>query len=302
MKKDLNKSKKQLYSELDELCKKSKERKEIQEASNQKLLENENKRFRATMDSIDALVYVTDMQTYELLFLNKYGKQNWRDKVGKKCYKALQGLNTPCSFCTNNKLLDKNGNPNEPYIWEFQNTITKQWYQYRDQAIKWIDGRLVRLEIATDITKNKEAEQVLKESEEKYKSLYKQSADPVLIYKNRRFVDCNQAAVDVLGMKSKEELMMNASAADLSPEFQPDGKKSQEKSQEMDKLALKNGNHRFEWIHKKTDGSEFPVEVMLTSIKTEKDQYFHVVWRDITERKKAEEKVIAATCSKRTTA
>ncbi|MCD6565078.1 MAG: PAS domain S-box protein [Bacteroidales bacterium] len=288
MKKDLNKTKEQLSLELSDLRNKSIEREKMQEAANQQLLEYENKSFQAIVDSIDAVVYVADMQTYELLFLNKYGKQNWGDKVGEKCYKALQGLDTPCNFCTNNKLLDKNGNPSEPYVWEFQNTITKQLYQCRDQAITWIDGRLVRLEIAVDITKSKEAEQALKQSEEKYRSLYNQSADPVLIYKNRRFVDCNQAALDILGMKSIEELM-NVSATDLSPEFQPDGKKSEEKSQEMDKLALENGNHRFEWIHKKTDGSEFPVEVMLTSIKTEKDQYFYVVWRDITVRKQAEE-------------
>ena len=64
----------------------------MQEAANQQLLEYENKSFQAIVDSIDAVVYVADMQTYELLFLNKYGKQNWGDKVGEKCYKALQGL------------------------------------------------------------------------------------------------------------------------------------------------------------------------------------------------------------------
>ncbi len=145
----------------------------LKEHRKQKLLENENKRFHATMDSIDAVVYVADMQTYKLLFLNKYAKQYWGDKVGEKCHKTLQGLDNPCDFCTNNKLLNKNGKPNEPYIWEFQNTITKQWYQCRDQAIQWTDESLVRLEIATDITKRKNAEQAVKESKEKLKEAQK---------------------------------------------------------------------------------------------------------------------------------
>ncbi|OYT17749.1 MAG: hypothetical protein B7C24_01100, partial [Bacteroidetes bacterium 4572_77] len=133
----------------------------LKEHRKQKQIENENKRFRATMDSMDAVVYVADIQTHELLFFNKYAKQNWGDKVGEKCYITLQGLDKPCDFCTNDKLLDKNGNPKEPYVWEFQNTITKQWYQCRDRAIQWTDGSLVRLEIATDITARKETEQAL---------------------------------------------------------------------------------------------------------------------------------------------
>jgi len=145
------------------------------------------------------------------------------------------------------------------------------------------------LGLMKDIAERKRAEDILRESEEKYKSLYEKSADAVLIYKNRRFIDFNQAALNMLHMKSKEQFL-NCKAADISPEFQPDGRQSEEKSAEMDAIAFEKGNHRFEWIHKRADGEEFPVEVMLTSIK-EKDideKYFHVVWRDITERKKAE--------------
>ena len=138
----------------------------IKEGRKQQMLENENKRFRTTMDAIDAVVYVADMETYELLFLNKKGKQLTGTKIGQKCYNALQqGQSEPCSFCTNHLLLNEKGEPKEPYLWEFKNTVTKQWYLCRDQAIHWTNNKLVRIEIATDITELKKNEQALKESE-----------------------------------------------------------------------------------------------------------------------------------------
>ena len=114
------------------------------------------------LDSIDALVYVSDMDTYELLFVNKYGRDIWGDIQGKICWQSLQeGQDGPCSFCTNGRLLDKDGLSTGVYVWEFQNTINKRWYQCRDEAIPWVDGRLVRMETATDITERKLAEEEL---------------------------------------------------------------------------------------------------------------------------------------------
>jgi PAS domain S-box-containing protein len=154
---DPGKTKAELIAELEELrmqCNKNK----VELKSKSEQLENENNRFRATMDVMDAGVYVCDMQTHEILFLNKYFIDLIGEKSGEKCYKALQNLNSPCSFCTNHLLLDQNNNPKEPHVWEHKNNITNRWYQVRDQAIRWIDGRLVRLEIATDITERKQAE------------------------------------------------------------------------------------------------------------------------------------------------
>lgn len=116
------------------------------------------KRFKAIMDSMDSLIYVADMESYELLFLNKYGRDIWGEITGKPCWKALQADRTgPCSFCTNEKLVAADGTSSGVYIWELQNTVTQEWYECRDQAILWPDGRLVRMEMATNITKRKKA-------------------------------------------------------------------------------------------------------------------------------------------------
>ncbi len=115
------------------------------------------------LDSLDALVYVSDMQSYELLYMNKYGRDIWGSDIqGKTCWQVLQkDQHGPCTFCTNDKLLKKDGSACDVYVWEFQNTVNKRWYQCRDQAITWIDGRTVRMEIATDITTLKNSEKKL---------------------------------------------------------------------------------------------------------------------------------------------
>lgn len=117
------------------------------------------------LDSLDALVYVADMDTHELLFLNEYGRSKWGAPAGRRCWEVLQkNQQGPCQFCTNHHLRDSQGNSTGVYVWEFQNTVNGHWFQCRDQAIRWVDGRLVRLEIATDITDRKQTELALEEA------------------------------------------------------------------------------------------------------------------------------------------
>ncbi len=127
-------------------------------------LRRAHERFRTVLDSLDAVVYVVDMETYEVLFLNRYSMDIWGDLTGKVCWQGLQqGQTGPCLFCTNDRLLDASGNPASVYVWEFQNTINREWYECRDQAIQWLDGRIVRMEIAANITERKRAEEQLQQ-------------------------------------------------------------------------------------------------------------------------------------------
>jgi len=140
----------------------------------------EHECFVTVMNSIDAIVYVADMDTHEVLFANKRITQQHGDLIGKICWKAIQNDQTgPCEFCTNDKLLNADGKPNAPYIWEFQNTGDKQWYQCRDQAIPWPDGRMVRIEMATDITARKKEEKTILQRERYLRGLNK--AEQVLL-------------------------------------------------------------------------------------------------------------------------
>ncbi len=127
-------------------------------AANQALLVQ----FRETASLVDALnaaVYVADIETHELLYLNRYAAEIFGDNLGRRCYEVLQaGKTAPCSFCTNGRLL-VSGKPGPPVVWEFQNTITGRWYMCIDKAIPWTDGRMVRMEAAVDISDRKRAEQ-----------------------------------------------------------------------------------------------------------------------------------------------
>jgi PAS domain S-box-containing protein len=121
----------------------------------------------------------------------------------------------------------------------------------------------------------------------KYRELFNKSADACLIIGNGLFVDCNQATVDMLGFKTKAEVL-NTHPSILSPEFQSDGQSSLEKADQMMALALQHGSHRFEWDHLRANGEVFPVEVLLTALAQEKDnETIFVVWRDLTETKAA---------------
>jgi signal transduction histidine kinase/CHASE1-domain containing sensor protein/ActR/RegA family two-component response regulator len=131
------------------------EREKVEDA-----LQEAHKRLLAILDGIDALVYVADMETYELLFVNKYGRDIWGDIQGDLCWKVMQsGQTGPCNFCTNKYLVDSGGRPKGVHTWEFQNPANGRWYYLIDRAIRWIDGRLVRLEIASDITERKALEE-----------------------------------------------------------------------------------------------------------------------------------------------
>jgi PAS domain S-box-containing protein len=115
-----------------------------------------------------------------------------------------------------------------------------------------------------------------------YRELFNKSGDACLIINNGLFTDCNQATVDMLGFKTKTEVL-NTHPSVLSPEFQPDGQDSASKADKMMALAYENGSHRFEWDHLRANGDVFPVEVLLTAISRETGaQTLYTVWRDLT--------------------
>jgi PAS domain S-box-containing protein len=145
------------------------------------------------------------------------------------------------------------------------------------------DGKLVGSLIAfRDITERKEAE-------EKVKAYFNNSDDGLLVLvPGKGFVHANPSAARIYGYEHIADLL-KVSPADLSPETQPDGSPSGDMAMEQIKTAMQSGQpHRFEWLHKRTDGSLFPTEITLVPIILSGNPALIVTVRDITDRKKAE--------------
>ena len=117
--------------------------------------------------------------------------------------------------------------------------------------------------------------------------LFENSAEPILIIEGDRFVDCNQAAVDMLGYADKSAVLQ-CHPSEISPERQPDGHLSVVKANGILARASKVPYQCFEWTHAKADGTLFPVEVALTAIPGEHGYTLHTTWRDISQRKRLE--------------
>ncbi len=107
---------------------------------------------QALVDSLPAPIYISDMKNYKILFHNKV-LGDYFDMTHiktKPCYELLQGLDEPCSFCTNSQL--ELGA--QPIVWQHHNATSGGDYQIIDRCIAWGDKEKVRLSIALDITES----------------------------------------------------------------------------------------------------------------------------------------------------
>ncbi len=137
------------------------------------------------------------------------------------------------------------------------------------------------------INSRKEIESALKKSEAKFRQLFEKSRDAMSILSRAGFIDCNQALLTLFHASKKSQMF--TPPWKLSPEFQPDGRSSEEKAKELIRSAYKNGSAKFEWLHKKFSGEEFWCEISLTRIPWDEEDCIFVIWRDITKSKGAME-------------
>ncbi|ENY8397722.1 TPA: diguanylate cyclase [Clostridioides difficile] len=149
-----------LYSKINELKIKQEELSDMEKES------TEN--FKWMMSEYAGNVYISDMDTYELLYLNKHScntlQASANELIGRKCYEVIQGRTSPCPFCTNSYL-----KKDDTYEWEFYNKKLKRTFIIKDRMLNW-QGRRVRIELSYDMysaeyklaKKDQERESILK--------------------------------------------------------------------------------------------------------------------------------------------
>jgi PAS domain S-box-containing protein len=176
-----------------------------------------------------------------------------------------------------------------------RNFVTR-FYRY-DGEIIWLEGHMTLIEDGygnpiyeggfIDTTERKKADADLRESEERYRTLFENTTDVLFIMKGTRIIDCNQVVSTMFGFTKDE--MLGKHPQEISPHWQPDGHSSFEKAERIFQEVIEGSPQLFEWIHQRKDGSLFTAEVFLHKVIVQGDDYNMAVIRDITKRKKDEE-------------
>ena len=262
--------------------------------SNKKLLQVGDAAFRSMFVNHSAVMYIVDLSDFSIIDANPAALNFYGYDRRTMLTKRIPDLNTT---------------PEDEIRAEIQKAIKegRSFYIFKHRLA---NGALRDVEIYTnpvtlgdlelsfsivhDITERKNAEEALHQSEETFRKLFSDSSDAILLIDSAGiFVECNQAALDLLKMTRQQFLLLTP--ARISPEFQPDGRRSAESAPEMIALAYSKGLHRFDWTCVNAEGNEFIVEVSLMPIVIKGKTMLHTAWRDITARKASEEALLAAT-------
>lgn len=145
---------------------------------------------------------------------------------------------------------------------------------------------------AQDITEQKRRQAEMQRSETKFRKLYDSISDAVMVMGPDGMIECNQAALDLFGCKTKQAFLGQAPGLEMSPPKQEDGSDSAALAQEYLDRVLREGDFRFEWLHRRLDNGEvFPAEVWLSVMDLDGRRCVQGIVRDITARRMAEQKI-----------
>ncbi len=130
-------------------------------------------------------------------------------------------------------------------------------------------------------------------SQERFRVLFEQSSTALSIYDEQGLIDCNPAAIALLGYGTKAEVL-HLRPFELSPPSQPCGQPSRDVLARMENIALTQGSHRFDWVYRTVSGPDAQVEITLTPLMLGARRVLLAEWHDISERLRYEQGLEAA--------
>jgi len=165
----------------------------------------------AIIDSTDALVYVIDLENYEILYANKKCLKEFGQVVGRSCYSTIQkDQNSPCSFCPIPFSLDNSSSPLGLHIkWENKNSINGRDYAFSNHVALWNENKKVLIQVGVDITEQKRLEKQLLEEKNSavlsFETLLDATIEGILIFdENKKCILANKIAAKQFGYFREE--------------------------------------------------------------------------------------------------
>ena len=138
--------------------------------------------------------------------------------------------------------------------------------------------------VARDISVQKKMERELKDRETLYRTLFENAEDAIFLMEKDIFIDCNPKSLEMFACQKED--IVGKSPYFFSPEYQPDGIPSKEKALEKIASAMKGIPQRFEWQHKRLDGTPFDTVVNLYRIEVKKRFLLVAMVHDMSLQKK----------------
>ncbi|MCP4645084.1 MAG: PAS domain S-box protein [bacterium] len=148
------------------------------------------------------------------------------------------------------------------------------------------DGELYFLGVGLDISDSVATQEALRQSEERYHSLFQNASDAIFAIRGAGIIMCNAKTLEMFGCT--QEQILGHTPGHWSPAFQPDGCESAGRAEERIGAALGGERQVFEWVHRRYDGTLFDAEVSLNGIELDGDACVLAIVRDISGRKRTE--------------
>ncbi len=261
--------------------------------SEEAVREREN-RLTNYLNSINEMglgIFVVD-RDYKIRHMNPPMVQWFGDHSGKVCYESVAGLSAPCHYCQLSNVI--NGSKVVHYE---PTTPDGKTFRIVAAPVRENDGSISKMEIIADITDGKRTEERLRRSEEKYRTLFEESFDGLFITSpGGKILDINKKGVAMFGYDTKEEM--------LSLDLERDVYTHPLDIERILAMLSEQGSAEYEVVVKKKSGEEMVTCGSLAAEKDEKDVItaYRGIVRDITDRKRAEEKLVSSEKAYRTLA
>jgi two-component system cell cycle sensor histidine kinase/response regulator CckA len=249
-------------------------------------LREKEARYRAIIEGFDGLINISSSE-FRVEFTNKaLARRGGRDPIGQRCHEVLYGLDAHCPWCRMDAI-----QRGETVRREMRDPLSGRWYYAIDTPVFHPDGRISKQTVAVDITERKMAEDALRESEEKFRTL----VDNVNVGVFRaagghanRFLQVNPAMAKMLGYPSPSALM----EADVGDLFQ-DRREGEDLFEELRARGVVRGR---ETLLKRADGAPLMVSVTATAQRDERGEarWANGIVEDVTERKRMEAEILKA--------